>query len=178
MLTKTPTDFAAKDSFQQSFAMVKNDNFGAHGFNENDKLTSQVVVLHGANVDGELSALIPLDGNTLGRIEALARFYSAQAGRAIPPDTRLTNQQRRRLRFLLQAIDGRINAATYREIANAIYGASRVADMPWKTSPLRDSVIALVRDGLEMVEGGYRQLLRHRRRNGRQNLHHSGSGSL
>jgi hypothetical protein len=54
--------------------MIKNDNLGAHGFNENDKLTSQVVVLHGANVDGELSALIPLDGNTLGRIEAMPDF--------------------------------------------------------------------------------------------------------
>ncbi len=76
MLTKTPTDFAAKDSFQQSFAIFEDNNFGSHGFNENDKLTSQVVILHGANVDGKLSALIPLDGNTLGRIEALTRYYS------------------------------------------------------------------------------------------------------
>jgi hypothetical protein len=158
--------------------MIKNNHLGSHGFTENEKLATQVVILHGANVDGKLSALIPLDGNTLGRIEALARFYSAQAGRAIPPDTRLTSQQRRRIRFMLQALDGRINAATYREIANVIYGASRVADLPWKTSPLRDSVIALVKDGLEMVEGGYQQLLRHRRRNGRQNLLQSGSGGL
>jgi hypothetical protein len=164
MLTKTPTDFAAKDSFQQSFAVLEDNNFGSHGFSENDQLSCQVVILRGANVDGKLSALIPLDGNTLGRIEALTRFYSAQLRRAIPPDRRLTSQQRRRLRFMLQAIDGRINAATYREIANAIYGASRVADMPWKTSPLRDSVIALVKDGIAMVGGGYRQLLRHRRR--------------
>ena len=113
---------------------------------------------------GKLSALIPLDNNTLGRIEALTRFYSAQLGRAIPSDTRLTSQQRRRLRYMIQAVDGRINAATYREIANTIYGASRVADMPWKTSPLRDSAIALVKDGIAMVDGGYRQLLRHRRR--------------
>jgi hypothetical protein len=144
--------------------MIKNNHLGFHGFNENNKLTSQVVILHGANVDGKLSALIPLDNNTLGRIEALTRFYSAQMARAIPPDTRLTIQQRRRLRFMIQAIDGRINAATYREIANAIYGASRIADMPWKTSPLRDSAIALVRDGIAMVGGGYKQLLRHRRR--------------
>jgi hypothetical protein len=164
MLTKTPTDFVAKDSFQQSFAIFEDNNFGSHGFKENDKLTSQVVILHGANVDGSLSALIPLDGNTLGRIEALTRFYSAQLGRAIPPDTRLTSQQRRRLRFMIQAFDGRINSATYREIANTIYGASRVADMPWKTSPLRDSVIALVRDGIAMVGGRYRQLLKHQRR--------------
>jgi hypothetical protein len=144
--------------------MIKNNHLGSHGFNENEELATQVVILHGANVDGKLSALIPLDGNTLGRIEALTRFYSAQAGRAIPPDTRLTSQQRRRLRFMIQAVDGRINAATYREIANAIYGASRVADLPWKTSPLRDSVIALVKDGIVMVGGRYRQLLKHRRR--------------
>ena len=144
--------------------MIKNNHLGSHGFTENDKLTNQLVVLHGANVGGKLSALIPLDYNTLGRIEALTRFYSAQMGRAIPPDTRLTNQQRRRLQLMIQAIDGRINAATYREIANAIYGASRVADMPWKTSPLRDSAIALVKDGIAMIGGGYRQLLRHRRR--------------
>jgi hypothetical protein len=84
MLTKTPTDFAAKDSFQQSFAMVKNDNFGSHGFNENDKLTSQVVILRGANMDGKLSALIPLDNNTLGRIEALARLLFCTAGARYP----------------------------------------------------------------------------------------------
>jgi hypothetical protein len=144
--------------------MIKNNHLGSHGFTENEKLATQVVILHGANVDGKLSALIPLDGNTLGGIEALARFYSAQLGRAIPPDTRLTSQQRRRLRFMLQAVDGRINAATYREIANAIYSTSRVADMPWKTSPLRDSAIDLVKDGIAMVGGRYRQLLRHRRR--------------
>jgi hypothetical protein len=144
--------------------VIKNNHLGSHGFTENDKLTNQVFILHGVNVGGKLSALIPLDGNTLGRIEALTRFYSAQMGRAIPPDTRLTTLQRRRLQLMIQAIDGRINAVTYREIANAIYGASRVADMPWKTSPLRDSAIALVRDGLAMVDGGYKQLLRHRRR--------------
>jgi hypothetical protein len=57
-----------------------------------------------------------------------------------------------------------MNGATYREIAKVVYGVSRVDDAPWKTSALRDSIIALVRNGLAMIDGGYRQLLRHRRR--------------
>jgi len=65
---------------------------------------------------------------------------------------------------MMQALDGRSEGATYREIADAIYGATRVAIDAWKTSPLRDSTIALVRDGKAMAEGEYRQLLKHRRR--------------
>lgn len=110
------------------------------------------------------AALFPIDNNCLSRIEALTRFWHALSGHRVPPDTRLTLQQRRRFRFMIQAVDGRTKNATYREIANVIYGASRVATDAWKTSPLRDSTIALVRDGKAMIEGKYRQLLKHRRR--------------
>ncbi|MEQ1516446.1 MAG: DUF2285 domain-containing protein [Usitatibacteraceae bacterium] len=161
---EAPAEFVTPSSLSLSFAILHSDNSGAYGISGNDRLVSHVVVLQGAKTDEKLAALIPLDGDALGRIEALTRFCSAQQERAIPPDTRLTAQQRRRLRLMIQAIDGRANRATYREIAQTIYGASRVADMPWKTSPLRDSAIALVRDGMAMVGGGYRRLLRHRRR--------------
>jgi hypothetical protein len=164
MLTETPADFAKIGYLKPLFTTVKSDSSGVHGFSENDRHTSQVIVLRGASADGALSALVPLDADALGRVEALTRFCCAQQKRAIPPDTRLTAQQRRRLRLMIQATDGRSNGATYREIAQILYGVLRVADMPWKTSPLRDSAIALVRDGLAMVGGGYHQLLRHRRR--------------
>lgn len=65
---------------------------------------------------------------------------------------------------MLQAVDGRMSGASYREIADAIFGAARVADDPWKTSPLRDATIDLVKDGLSLIAGGYRRLLRRRRR--------------
>jgi hypothetical protein len=65
---------------------------------------------------------------------------------------------------MIQAVDGHTNGATYREIAVALFGAARVADTPWKTSALRDATIDLVRDGLSLVAGGYRSLLRRRRR--------------
>lgn len=114
--------------------------------------------------DDLVAALVPLGADGLDRIEALTRVWRAFNNRPVPPDSRLTAQQRRRLRHMLQAVDGRMDGASYREIADAIYGASRVAENPWKTSALRDSTIDLVKDGLALIAGGYRKLLRHRRR--------------
>jgi hypothetical protein len=126
--------------------------------------SSQYLILSDTAPHGALAALIPLDADTFGRIEALSRFWRACEGRSLPPDTRMTADQRRRLRLKLQAVDGRMNGASYREIAIAIYGEGRVAAGPWKTSPLRDTVIGLVEGGFAMIGGGYLQLLRHRRR--------------
>ena len=119
-----------------------------------------------AGVDGvaPLAALVPIAANGLDRAEAVTRLLKALLGRVVPPDARLTGQQLRRARHMLQAVDGRTNGASYREIAEIIFGVHRVVDQPWKTSALRDTVKDLVRDGLSMIEGEYRQLLRHRRR--------------
>ncbi|MGG6892289.1 DUF2285 domain-containing protein [Rhizobium sp. BR 315] len=114
--------------------------------------------------DKRLAALIPLDTDILGRLEALSRFWRALQGGRIPPDTRMTAQQRRRLRLMMRAADGRGNGASYRDIAIAIYGGERVASDPWKTSALRDAAISLVEGGLDLIGGGYLKLLRHRRR--------------
>jgi hypothetical protein len=97
------------------------------------------------------------------RIEALDRLLRALEGRAVPADRRLTTQQKRRHRFMLQATDGHMNGASYRQIAYVIYGVERIRGEHWKTSALRDSVIGLIEGGLAMIAGGYRQLLRHRR---------------
>lgn len=80
------------------------------------------------------------------------------------PDARITAQQRRRLRRMLQAVDGRSEGASYRQIAEAIFGQSRIAETPWKTSALRDATIDLVKDGLALTAGGYLSLLKRRRR--------------
>lgn len=127
-------------------------------------LSAQLVLLRGADPRGALAALIPLDDDTLGRLEALNRFWRASHGRRVPHDTRVTVQQRQRLRLMMRAVDGRKHRASYREIAIALFGRERVASEPWKTSPLRDTVIGLVQGGVAMIGGGYRQLLRHRRR--------------
>lgn len=114
--------------------------------------------------DDPLAAVIPLGPDGLDRLAAMDRLLRHLHGYRVPPDSRLTAQQRRRLKAMLRAVDAHQNQVSQREIAEAIFGAARVADDPWKTSPLRDAVRGLVKDGTAMVAGGYRKLLRFRRR--------------
>ena len=110
------------------------------------------------------AAIIPLGPEGFDRLESVARLLSSLHGRAIPADTRLTRQQRQRARRMLQAVDGRLSGASYRDIAATLFGARDLADEPWKTSSRRFATMDLVRGGLAMVAGGYRRLLSHRRR--------------
>lgn len=123
-----------------------------------------LIVLGSLEPDQPISVIIPLDALGLDRIEALNRLWRSLHGHKVPPETRMTAQQRRRIKNMLRAVDGRVNDAGYREIAEVIFGVERVASEPWKTSPLRDVVLDLVKDGFSLIDGGYRKLLRHRRR--------------
>jgi len=123
-----------------------------------------LILLNSLVSDQPISAHIPLDALGLDRIEALTRLWRSLHGHKVPPNSRITAQQRRRLKNMLRAVDGRMNNADYREIAEVIFGVERVAAEPWKTSALRDAVLDLVKDGFAMIDGGYRKLLRHRRR--------------
>lgn len=144
------------------FAVGREAPEGAYAsFSEHD---IQVLFLSGTVPDNQLAALVPLDNDVFDRIDALTRMARVWRGRPPPRDTRMTAEQRRRLRLKLRATDGHMNGASYREIAVAIYGEARVNTEPWKTSPLRDAVIALVEGGLALINGGYLQLLRQRRR--------------
>lgn len=109
-------------------------------------------------------AVIPLGLDGFDRIEAVQRLLSALHGRAIPPDTRLTRQQRARLRKMLQAFDGDRDGATQQEIAQVIFDIGRLDRDEWQASSARHGVKALLRDARTMIAGGYRKLLRHRRR--------------
>ncbi|CAM5592832.1 hypothetical protein ATER59S_05322 [Aquamicrobium terrae] len=106
---------------------------------------------------------MPLDADGFDRIEAIERLLRALLGCSIPDDRRLTYQQKRRQRHMLQATDGRADGATIREIASAIFGEDRVAAEHWPISSLRVTTSTLVKDGQAMIAGGYRTLLRHRR---------------
>lgn len=141
------------------------DSQGVHSrydLGNGDRL--QILTLFPATMDQPLAALVPLDADGPDRLEAIDRLLRALLGRPVPPDTRLTPQQRRRARHMLQAADGRGNGASYRDIASVLFGPDRVADQPWKSSPLRDVTMDLVRDAFAMIAGGYRALLRRRRR--------------
>ena len=139
------------------------DDQGAHFLLDANGHTIRLVRLAGVPTDTPLAALVPLDADGHDRIEAIDHLLRALQGRTVPDDRRLTSQQRRRHRHMLQATDGRRSGATYREVADVIYGIERIRAEHWKTSALRDSVIGLVEGGLAMIAGGYRQLLRHRR---------------
>jgi len=108
-------------------------------------------------------AVVPLSLAGFDRIEAIQRFLSALHGRAIPPDTRLTRQQRARLRRMLRAFDGHRAGATQQEIARVLLNTGRLDRDEWQASSARHAIKALLRDARAMVAGGYRKLLRHRR---------------
>ncbi|WP_347270227.1 DUF2285 domain-containing protein [Rhizorhabdus histidinilytica] len=144
---------AGRDSPEGKYALYDGDS------------SLQVLMMPGSDPTKPAVAIIPLDGDMLGRIETLTRLWRSLRGQKPPPDTRMTQQQRRRLRRMIQAADGRMNGASYREIAMAIYGEPRISAESWKTSPLRASIIGLVKGGLDAINGGYLNMLRHRRRN-------------
>ena len=80
------------------------------------------------------------------------------------PQHHLTLQQRRRLVLALRALDGRLAGNSYRVIAQSLFGETRVTTGPaWKTHDLRDRTIRFCRRGLELMRGGYLDLLRYPR---------------
>jgi hypothetical protein len=120
------------------------------------------VLMDGARANTPAAVVIPLDTSFAARVEAAARLWRLAAHRPSRrrPD-RLTQHQRRRLVLALQALDCHLAGATYREIARALFGAARVPAGPaWKTHDVRDCSIRLVRTGLDLMRGGYLDLLR------------------
>ncbi len=109
-----------------------------------------------------LAAILPLDETADLRAAASLRFHRhvTCAGTAAGPH--LTQQRQRRVTLSLRALDGRIAGATYRTIAEALFGSARAASEPWKTASLRDNTIRLVRTGRNLMAGGYHDLLRGR----------------
>ena len=54
--------------------------------------------------------------------------------------------------------------ATQQEIAQSLFRLKRLGRSEWQVSPIRHSVMSLLRDARSMISGGYRKLLRHRRK--------------
>ncbi|WP_245314625.1 DUF2285 domain-containing protein [Labrys sp. WJW] len=124
----------------------------------------QLLCLDGFERQGRLAAVIPLGLEGFDRLEALYRFLAALHRRSVPQDKRLTPQQRARARRMLQAWDGARDGATQQHIAEVVLSRARVSRDEWQVSSSRYAVMALLRDARAMVAGGYRKLLRHRRR--------------
>jgi hypothetical protein len=112
-----------------------------------------------------LAIVMPLDDDLPTRAEAAlrlcARIKPRSAGHGREP-LALTRQRRDRLVLMLRAVDGHLAEASYREIAEVLFGGRRLEREAWKTSSLRDRTIRLVKGGLALVRAGYRKLLRGR----------------
>jgi hypothetical protein len=112
-----------------------------------------------------LAIVMPLDDDLPTRAEAALRLWARIGGQAAGhrrEPLALTRQRRDRLAFMLCALDGRLAEASYREIAEVLFGARGFEREAWKTSALRDRTIRLVKGGLALMRAGYRKLLRGR----------------
>lgn len=132
---------------------------GAYAHFSGDPAT-QILLLPGHDPGGAAALLLPLDEAFPDRIEAALLLWLAIKDGPSKPDRRVTAYQLRRFRQMMRAADGRREGASYREIGIALYGRTRVETEPWKTSPLRDSVIGLVEGANRLIRGGYRKFLR------------------
>ncbi|WP_448044339.1 DUF2285 domain-containing protein [Bradyrhizobium liaoningense] len=108
---------------------------------------------------------LPFDRDFEFRVDAGRRLWRALNGR--PPGEplhALAPHRRRRFALALRAFDARTDGATYREIAEVIYGPERISERDWRTHDLRNRTIRLAQTGFALVRGGYRALLRPRSR--------------
>jgi hypothetical protein len=111
----------------------------------------------------KLAALLPLDDDFRVRVLSLIRFQRRLTGRSsgpLPKAWQITRRHRQRLTLMIRALDAHLADASYREIADALYGAEAVTRYAWKTSSIRGQTIRLVKDAIGMMRGGYRKLLR------------------
>jgi hypothetical protein len=111
---------------------------------------------------GSTAALLPFDGLFEVRMAAALRLWRVLNGRRPGPNpAALSETRRNRLVLALRALDGRLDGATHREIATALFGANAVPKRDWISHELRDRTARLVRLGIAMMNGGYRRLLLH-----------------
>jgi hypothetical protein len=107
-----------------------------------------------------LAAIVGLDKDASRRAEAAMGFLRLANGMRARGDP--TKRNCLRAKNILRALDGHLSGASYRVIAEVIFGPTRVAAEPWKTSAVRDAAIRLVRKGVALMRGGYRDILRRR----------------
>lgn len=125
------------------------------------RIWSKQPLIAGAHYAAEL----PLDSSFEARAHAATRLWRAMNGRAPGlPFHRLSKQRRERLCAALRAAAAYFAGATYRSIAEALFGKKRIPDRAWKTDHLRSRTIRLVKSGLAFVRGGYREFLRAKRK--------------
>lgn len=117
-----------------------------------------------ADVLTPLAAVVLLDNETPDRLEALARYWRCLRRLPAAPDPRLTPQRLQRLRQMLRAVDARLERENYRAIAMALFPRHHIEAASWAGDALRETTIRLARDGMKLVKGGYRDLMKRPRK--------------
>ena len=110
--------------------------------------------------EGMPCVVLPLDQYFDTRVKVAIRLWRVLRG--CSPDRHpasFSHARRERLILALRALDGRLAMASYRDIAQVLFGTSRIPERGWKTHDTRDRTVRLVRLGLSLMQGGYRQLL-------------------
>jgi hypothetical protein len=118
--------------------------------------------LHILEAPGEHTpcVVLPLDELFEVRAAAAIRLWHGLTGRSPGRNpAALPAARRERLVLALRALDGRLDKASYRDIAEALFGSSRMPDRGWKTHDIRDRTMRLARLGISLMQGGYRRLL-------------------
>jgi hypothetical protein len=114
-------------------------------------------------LDGQTPCVVlPLDPLFDLRAKSALRLWRALTGRDPGPNPATLSRARRgRLLLALRALDGRLDNASYREIAEVLFALGRLTSRAWQTHDVRDRTIRLVRYGFSLMEGGYLRLLLH-----------------
>ena len=108
------------------------------------------------------AVLLPFDQLFEQRVRAALVTWRALTGRRAGPNPATLSASRRdRLVLALRALDGRLEGASYLEIAAALFGAPATSGRAWKTHDARDRTIRLARYGMRLMRGDYRNLLLH-----------------
>ncbi|SCM70144.1 conserved hypothetical protein [uncultured Pleomorphomonas sp.] len=106
------------------------------------------------------AVILPLDALLELRAEAVLRFWRAVNGRPSGPwHHPLPKQTRDRHVLILRALDAHRTGASYRTIAEVLFGFHGRTKADWEQSELKNRTRRLVADGLRYMRGDYRRLL-------------------
>jgi hypothetical protein len=167
LLIPAPGPFSASRSLGSLTPLFRRHaSDGEHWVVSDDNGRFALLLLGGVEIDTPVASVSPFDANFAARADPALRLWRLSTGeRSIRSADPFTQLQRQQLVFALRALDAHLAGATYREIAEVLFGEARVpTGSSWKTHDLRGRTIRLVRAGLRLMRGGYLDLLRHTRR--------------
>jgi hypothetical protein len=144
---------------------LRQNNDGWHAVLRFSGATHRVWMKELPAADASQAIELPLDSSFELRAQAAQSLWRALSGRSPRlPLSGLPSQRHQRFALVLRALDGRNEGKTYRAIAEGLFDKARIPERAWKTHDLRNRTIRLVQRGLALMRGGYRELLRPKRK--------------